>query len=64
MKKFVIKKGRPRAAFREYRFGKRGQRRCEGCSIIRSRPNGFLNTFDISLDMDHLLLCCLPAASM
>ena len=49
------KKGRPRAAFREISIGKSGQLRSEGCSMIRTRPNGFLNTFDISLDMDHLL---------
>ena len=42
----------------------RDQLRSEGCSIIRTRPNGFLVTFDISLDMDHLLLSSLPAASM
>ena len=35
-----------------------------GCSTIRTRPNGFLNTFEFSLDMNHLLSNCLPGASM
>jgi hypothetical protein len=41
-----------------------GQRGLGGCSTIRSRPNGFLNTSEFSLDMNHLLLNCLPKASM
>jgi hypothetical protein len=50
--------------FREIRIGNRRQVRCEGCSIIRTRPNGFLKPFDISLDMDHLLFSCLPGVSI
>jgi len=32
--------------------------------MICTRPNGFLNTFDISLDMNHLLQRCLPGLSI
>ena len=41
-----------------------GQRNSEGCSIIRTRPNGIPDTFEFSLDMDHLLSCCLPVRSI
>ena len=44
-----------RAAFREISVRKNGQRIGEGSSIIQSRPNGFSDTLDIPLDMDHLL---------
>ena len=59
-----MKKGRRKTALREYRMGKTGQVRSEGCSIIRPRPNGFRDTLDISLDMDHLLSSCWPGASI
>ena len=52
------------AAFGETSIGKFRQRILEGSSIIQLRPKDFPDTFEISLDMDHLLLCCLPAGSI
>ena len=56
------RKAAQRAAFRESNIEKKGnQRIAEGCSIIRPRPNGFLDNLAISLDMDHLLSVVCPA---